>query len=330
MIAMKKLRKTKFPDYPVNDFTIVIPTYHRSQLLRKALTSCLTQSDFEDFKIIVVDNDNSPNSPTEQLMKSYTDRRITYVKNERNIGQIANWNKAVELARSEWVVLLHDDDELLPDFLKTVSAILKEHPDIDGLFTMPKTKSNNISSEKPWYKRIRYYFKTHQAGRISKLTLTDYYFDCGYNAPIAAVYRRANFIALGGFQESMFPISDWVFHVNYCINYSLCILAEFQCIRGEGNNDSLKKEIRIGFIEKGFEFRHTMKILLKVKWFGNWWIQCALWYHARALYRLEPEDFKSVLEKKYDGTICRFLYRSIVFLWSFGKPYFLQTEINEN
>src|SRR5262245_47369265 len=71
--------------------TIVIPTFNRSELLRTSLGSVLSQ-DHSDFRVIVLDNASS--DATEAVVQSFASLRVTYIRNERNIGMTANLNRA--------------------------------------------------------------------------------------------------------------------------------------------------------------------------------------------------------------------------------------------
>ena len=60
--------------------SVVIPTRNRAHLLRYALQSVVTQ-DWDDFEIIVSDNDSSDN--TRQVVERYADKRIRYVRTDK-------------------------------------------------------------------------------------------------------------------------------------------------------------------------------------------------------------------------------------------------------
>ena len=68
--------------------SIIIATYHRYNLLSRAVKSALAQT-HKDIEIIVVD-DNPPESKerteTEKVMAKFTDPRAKYIKNQKNSG----------------------------------------------------------------------------------------------------------------------------------------------------------------------------------------------------------------------------------------------------
>ena len=327
----------QIPDHP-STVTVIIPTYRRCSLLKAAIDSVLSQEGFNDFSIVIIDNDNDPNSNTEALLRSYQSRHILYYKNKCNLGQISNWNMGVLLASSEWVILLHDDDQLLPDYMQSVMTVVNDSPYWDGLFTVPITRSTagksrialrRSSALKKCFNRVRLCYKKRKSGLVSELSPRDYYYDCGYTAPIAPIYRRQCLLDMGGFAPEAYPISDWVLHVNFCRRFKLGVLARTCCVRGVGANESLKTESKLGFLRQGKLFREAMRS--EFGFFrGDWWIQSALWYHAIMFYSLAPDELSvCALDKKYNKRRYRLLYQLLVYAYSFFKPYCLQTELED-
>lgn len=110
---------------PKSKVTIAIPTYNRSQLLKTSLASALAQ-DYSDFQVLVLDNASSDD--TEAVVRSFTDERITYVRNETNIGLFGNFQRAIEINSSSYLSFLPDDDILLPNFIRESVLALDSHP----------------------------------------------------------------------------------------------------------------------------------------------------------------------------------------------------------
>jgi len=89
------------------------------------LASALGQT-IEDFEIVVV-NDCSPDD-TAGVVGGFTDPRIRYVLNEKNLGVPENLNRAMSLATGEFLVLLEDHDLLEPNYLEETLGVLRRHP----------------------------------------------------------------------------------------------------------------------------------------------------------------------------------------------------------
>ena len=68
--------------------SILIPTYNHGHFLDEAIQSALNQT-FTDFELIIVDNCSTDNN--EAIVAKYlTDKRVSYVKSERNLGLVGN------------------------------------------------------------------------------------------------------------------------------------------------------------------------------------------------------------------------------------------------
>lgn len=110
---------------PETKVTIAIPTYNRSKLLKTSLESALAQ-DYSDFQVLVLDNASSDD--TEAVVRSFSDSRITYVRNDANIGIFGNWQRTIEINSSPYLSVLSDDDIVLPNFISESVLGLDNHP----------------------------------------------------------------------------------------------------------------------------------------------------------------------------------------------------------
>ena len=106
--------------------SVVLPAYNAELYIKEAIDSVLAQT-FTDFELIIL-NDGSTDK-TEEIILSYQDSRIVYVKNEQNLGLIGTLNKGMALAKGKYIARMDADDICLPKrFAKQVN-FLEEHPD---------------------------------------------------------------------------------------------------------------------------------------------------------------------------------------------------------
>ena len=108
--------------------TVVIPTYQRSSLLRRAILSALKQS-YANIVVLVCDNASSDDTEAVVTHLSRADRRIVYIKHHENIGSYRNFNSGLSGLNTRYFCLLSDDDMLSPDFLKDALAAFAKYPD---------------------------------------------------------------------------------------------------------------------------------------------------------------------------------------------------------
>jgi glycosyltransferase involved in cell wall biosynthesis len=103
--------------------TIAIPTFNRAGYLGKALDSALGQS-YANIQVIV--SDNASTDATQQVLAAYDDRRLTVLRQERNLGMVPNWNACLEAAEGEFFLFLSDDDYLAKTAIERMMHVM--HP----------------------------------------------------------------------------------------------------------------------------------------------------------------------------------------------------------
>lgn len=87
--------------------TVLLPVYNAEQYIAEALKSVLNQS-FKDFEILVLDDCSTDESPN--IIKSFNDDRIIYIRNEENLRLIRNLNKGISLAQGRYIARMDADD----------------------------------------------------------------------------------------------------------------------------------------------------------------------------------------------------------------------------
>lgn len=96
--------------------SVVIPTRNRPELLlERALPSALGQT-LRDIEVIVVID--GPDPATERALATVDDSRLRVLALPENVGGSDARNAGVQAARGEWIALLDDDDEWLPEKLE--------------------------------------------------------------------------------------------------------------------------------------------------------------------------------------------------------------------
>ena len=106
--------------------SVVISTYDRLEYLEQALRSVLAQT-FQDFDVLVWD-DAGPVDPGPVLAR-FDDERISYFRNDVNLGCLRAAVASYRTARGEYIAHLDDDDEWAPDYLAELVAALDAAPE---------------------------------------------------------------------------------------------------------------------------------------------------------------------------------------------------------
>ncbi len=111
-------------------YSILIPAY-KAKFLKECLDSILRQT-YADLELVVL-NDCSP-EPVREIVATYSDSRIRYYENEKNVGAVDvvdNWNKLLHLAKGEFVICMGDDDMLADDCLEAYNELTDRRPGLD-------------------------------------------------------------------------------------------------------------------------------------------------------------------------------------------------------
>ena len=103
---------------------MVIITHDRAGLVGRAIDSALSQ-DWPGLEVLVVDDGSSDATP-EVVRTAYP--QVRYLRQEISQGPGPACNRGIRTAGNEWVVILDDDDTLLPDGLARAAAQIEAFP----------------------------------------------------------------------------------------------------------------------------------------------------------------------------------------------------------
>jgi len=110
--------------------SVIIPTYNRAHVVGQAIQSVLDQT-YQDFEIIVLDDASADH--TEEIVKSFQDSRICYIRHLKNRGAPWARNSGAQAAQGEFLAFLDSDDFWYPEFLERQFAELLAHPECVGM-----------------------------------------------------------------------------------------------------------------------------------------------------------------------------------------------------
>jgi glycosyltransferase involved in cell wall biosynthesis len=108
-------------------FTIGIPTRNRAPFLREALASATAQT-LRDIEIVV--SDNASTDDTAQVVRDPGDPRIRYLRNEADVGAVANFIRVAEATATPYFSWLQDDDAVHCEFAKRACDVFDAMPDV--------------------------------------------------------------------------------------------------------------------------------------------------------------------------------------------------------
>ncbi|CAM7368075.1 TPA: glycosyltransferase family 2 protein [Klebsiella pneumoniae] len=108
--------------------SVILPAFNAEMFLRESISSILNQS-LKNIELVII-NDGSTDS-TEDIIKSFSDNRIVYLKNTINLGIIKTLNKGIDNAKGKYIARMDADDISMPNRLKRQIEVLENDESID-------------------------------------------------------------------------------------------------------------------------------------------------------------------------------------------------------
>ncbi|MFQ5824314.1 MAG: glycosyltransferase family 2 protein [bacterium] len=124
--------------------SVLLPVYNEEKWIASAIRSILNQT-FNDFEFLII-NDGSQDK-TESIIRSFSDRRIRLINNDKNLGVVKSSNKGIFSADGEYIARVDADDISLPSRLEKQVQFMEQHPEVAVLGTAAY-HNNKIRKEK--------------------------------------------------------------------------------------------------------------------------------------------------------------------------------------
>ena len=104
--------------------SIIMPSWNTGEFIAESIQSVIDQT-YRDWELIIVDDCSDDN--TDEIVRTFKDRRIRYFKNDKNYGAALTRNRALCEARGEWIAFLDSDDLWRPKKLEKQIAFMEEN-----------------------------------------------------------------------------------------------------------------------------------------------------------------------------------------------------------
>ena len=181
--------------------TAIVSTYCAERFMRGCLEDLMAQTIFPQTEVIVVDAASPQNerSIVEEFQLLYPN--IRYLRTEQREGLYAAWNRALRLARGEYLTNANTDDRHAPQALETLARALDSHPEAGVAYasTAITAKENATLGTAPIQGRFK-------ARRFDRRRL---FHDCMPGPQ--PMWRRALHERFGFFDETLVCAGDYDF-----------------------------------------------------------------------------------------------------------------------
>lgn len=195
---------TESSDFPSMDpplVSIIMPSYNHAQYVREALRSVAEQT-YPNIELIIIDDgsqDETPRLIKEALAELKRDMRVEF-RTQENAGLCTTLNRALELARGEFVQFIASDDAYLPEKTTlSVAALKTASPDVAAVYS-----DGYLIDEKSWRRGV---FSEKYRVPMGK-SLHRELLIANWIPAMGVLYRRSVLTALGGFDAEL-KFEDW-------------------------------------------------------------------------------------------------------------------------
>jgi|SRR5579875_2770040 len=117
--------------------SFIVPCYNLAHYLSECIQSILSQT-YTNFEVLIMD-DCSPDD-TRYIATSFCDPRIVYIRNQENLGHLANYNKGISASRGRYIWLISADDRLRSSSLLDRYVTLMDNQPTVGYSCCPAMK----------------------------------------------------------------------------------------------------------------------------------------------------------------------------------------------
>jgi glycosyltransferase involved in cell wall biosynthesis len=226
--------------------SIVLPSYNYARYMDERIQSLLNQT-YGDFELIIVDDASTDNSI--EVIKKYEENPKVKTKFfSQNSGlPYKRWNDGAEMACGEYILFAGAGDACAPTMLEKLVEKLEANPNVGIAYC----QSMQMDSESKLVRSMKKYTDTLDKQRWSKDYVDKGTNECRYLAikntipnASAAMMRRQIFNELGGFDETLKLVADWMLWSKILTVADVAFVAEplnhFRCHSGTVRSKMMK------------------------------------------------------------------------------------------
>ncbi|WP_026488702.1 glycosyltransferase family 2 protein [Butyrivibrio sp. XBB1001] len=185
--------------------SVIIATHNRAQYIARSI-ECILMQTWKNIELLIIDDGSTDN--TEEIVNSFNDQRIVYIKNETNKGVSYSRNRGIRASKGKYIVYQDDDDYCRLDKIEKQVLFMESQSKnvgmaycmtlnyawvLDGDLTKPVIRIPNFKDNKLGYQ-----------GFIFPRLLRKNFVAC-----TSMIIKRECFDKVGLFDESLFAYEDW-------------------------------------------------------------------------------------------------------------------------
>ena len=183
--------------------SIILPVYNGARYLRQAIESCLTQT-YQNFELIVVDDGSQDNSV--EIVKTYTDSRLTLIQHDRNKKLPAALNTGFSHSIGSYLTWTSHDNYYVPTAIAELVQFLEDSRGVDFVYS-----DEYIIDERDGSVQL------DRTGPVERLVEQSCLGGC-------FLYTRAVYEQLGPYDERLFLAEDYDYWLRALSSFKLAHL----------------------------------------------------------------------------------------------------------
>lgn len=255
-----------------NLISIIIPSYNCGLFVSDAIESVLV-SNVDFYELIIVD-DGSTDNTKELLIPYFLDGRIKYLF-QKNKGLSGARNTGINEAKGDFLVFLDADDLISPVKLEVQSKYLKDHPEVDIVYSNSQWfVENDFNDTRPVQ------FPIYEGDVLGQLIYGN------FMHVNSVMVRKDKVIESGLFDESLRELEDWDLWLRMVLSgckvgFTLGILSKVRIRKGSMTSNQNKMDLTmVRVLQKTIQnLRPNHPIQMKA-------------HHALLIYQLKAGDTK--------------------------------------
>jgi len=207
---LNRITVTNDASFKKTTVSLIIPNYNYGHFLSEAIESALNQTVQPD-EILFIDDCSTDNSL--EIASRYKGR-IEIVRNEKNLGIVDNFRKAVSLTKGDYIVFLGADNRLRSDYVEKCKRALDLNPKAAIAYTNviifgPRASvlAQDVGAKKIPYTKDCFLWEFIPFNEEAKKILKERNFIHG-----SSMYRRVAYDQAGGYIKTSLPEDHNLFY----------------------------------------------------------------------------------------------------------------------
>ena len=217
-------------------WSVLIPTYNCAEFLKQTLQSVLAQDPGKALMEIIVVDDHSTKDDPEAVVKEYGQDRVQFIRQEKNVGKVKNYETGLTASKGRYIHQLHGDDFVYNGFYKEMEALFNANPIAGAGFC----RTNYIG----------------YGGRITGVTgmiqdkegvvpdMLEKLYTQQYIQTPSIVVKREVYETIGCFDRRLNCMEDWEMWIRIANNYPIAtsnkVLAAYRSHHDNATNSTFK------------------------------------------------------------------------------------------